>query len=59
MSSFWNSLEFAKVVMSIVAISMYLMKNAYVTLSLGDIANREGMYNKLEIIKLFFAAFLF
>ncbi|XP_068248147.1 uncharacterized protein [Palaemon carinicauda] len=59
LKSFWNSLELCKVILSIVAIVMYAMKNAYVKLSLGDIADREGEFMNFQRLALWNETFIY
>ncbi|XP_066966747.1 polycystin-2-like protein 1 [Macrobrachium rosenbergii] len=59
LQSFWNSLELCKVILSIVAIVMYAMKNAYVKLTLGDIAAREGEFMNFQRLALWNETFIY
>ncbi|XP_047736408.1 polycystic kidney disease protein 1-like 2 [Hyalella azteca] len=57
--SFWNVMELVKVALSITAVVMYAMKNAYVALSLGDIANRSGEFMNFQRLALWNETFIY
>ena len=57
--SFWNTMEFCKVIFSIVAISMYMMKNAYVKLKLKDLSEREGEFMNFHRLALWNETFIY
>ncbi|XP_037076846.1 polycystic kidney disease 2-like 2 protein [Pollicipes pollicipes] len=58
-SEFWNTMEFIKIILAITSIAMYAMKNIYVHVALGNLAEKQGEFINMQRMAAWNETFVF